>query len=71
MTDRHAGYLVTLAKDVREDDAEEILTSRRMVRGVIAVKPVLANMDQQIGQIRSDTEWHSKVLGLLSGGNRE
>jgi hypothetical protein len=30
MTDRHAGYIATLAEDVREDDAEPILTALRI-----------------------------------------
>jgi len=65
MTDRHAGYLVTLAQDVREDDAEAIMTALRMVRGVTAVQPVTANVDQQIGQIRADGEWREKLFAFL------
>ena len=30
MTDRHAGYVVVLAEDIREDDAESTLTALRM-----------------------------------------
>lgn len=33
MTDRHAGYIVTLAADIREDDAEHIINAIRMVKG--------------------------------------
>lgn len=43
MTDRHSGYLVTLARDMREDDAEAIITALRMVRGVESVTPVQSN----------------------------
>ena len=39
MTDRHAGYIVTLADDVREDDAEAIVTALSMVKGVKEVSP--------------------------------
>ena len=31
MTDRHAGYVVTLNEDIREDDAEAIINA---IRGV-------------------------------------
>lgn len=53
MTDRHAGYLVVLAEDVREDDAEPVLNALRMVRGVAAVTPVEASHELQIAQLRT------------------
>jgi hypothetical protein len=34
VTDRHSGYIVVLAEDIREDDAEGTLNALRMVRGV-------------------------------------
>lgn len=40
MTDRHAGYVVTLDRDIREDDAEAVLNAIRMVKGVASVTPV-------------------------------
>lgn len=43
MTDRHAGYVVTLATPMREDDLEATLTALRMVRGVVAVDPIVAD----------------------------
>ena len=68
MTDRHAGYLVTLAQDVREDDAEAILSALRMIRGVLAVQPVTADVDQQIGQVRADGKWMEKLFALARDG---
>jgi hypothetical protein len=35
MTDRHAGYVVVLERDIREDDAEVILSAIGMVKGVL------------------------------------
>ena len=43
MTTRHAGYLVTLERDTREDDAAPILAALAMVRGVLSVVPVEAD----------------------------
>lgn len=43
MTDRHAGYLITLAEDVREDDAEHVLNALRMIKGVATVEPVVSD----------------------------
>jgi hypothetical protein len=40
MTTRHAGYVVTLASDVRDDDAEYIINAIKMVKGVGTVEPI-------------------------------
>ncbi len=42
MTDRHAGYVVALDADMREDDAEAIIAAISMIKGVLAVQPVVA-----------------------------
>ena len=42
MTDRHAGYVVTLTSDIREDDAESTLNALRHIKGVVAVEPIIA-----------------------------
>lgn len=65
MTARHAGYVVTLAEDIREDDAEHILTALRMISGVVSVKPVTANFEQVIARERVHAEVREKVLELL------
>ncbi len=41
MTDRHTGYVIALDKDFREDDAQEIITALKMVKGVIGVEPII------------------------------
>lgn len=62
MTDRHAGYVVTLAADIREDQAEEILTALRMVKGVLAVEPVVADaLAESIARRRE----RSRMRGML------
>lgn len=50
MTDRHAGYIVVLAEDIREDDAEGTLNALRMVRGVISVTPVISDHTQAVAR---------------------
>lgn len=42
MTMRFSGFLVTLADDVREDDAEHIINAMRMIKGVRDVRPFTA-----------------------------
>ncbi len=61
MTDRHAGYVVTLADDIREDDAKAIITALRMVRGVIAVDPIVADYGIHIAKVRVDDAWRERI----------
>lgn len=65
MTDRHAGYVVTLAHDLREDDAEATITALRMVRGVISVTPVEAGADLGIAEMRAKNDMRQRLLDLL------
>lgn len=62
MTDRHAGYVVTLESDVRDDNDKEIITALMMVKGVIAVEPVVASADLQIAQARARGEYGLELL---------
>lgn len=69
MTGRHSGYIVTLAEDIREDDAEEsVLNAIRMVRGVVSVVPVTASASQSIAEQRRDQDWRQALIGLLKNG---
>jgi hypothetical protein len=71
MTDRHAGYIVTLDRDIREDDAEEIVNALGMVRGVVSVEPVTANHDLHIAQARRDNQWREALYGFARSGPGE
>lgn len=71
MTTRHAGYVVTLEKDIPEDDAERIITALRMVRGVLAVEPVAGNVETMIAESRARARMVrrlSDLLGEIAGG---
>jgi len=74
MTDRHMGYLVTLAEDMREDDAEEsILVALHMISGVVSVTPVVnANgLAIQAAMNRRDEDWKATMLTLYRDGPAE
>ena len=64
MTDRHAGYLVTLASDLREDDAEATVDALLQIKGVIDVRPVVANPETIMGAIRRDALWSERLSSL-------
>jgi hypothetical protein len=65
MTDRHAGYLVTLASDLREDDAEATMNALFQIKGVIDVRPVVANPVAMTAWIRRDALWSERLIALV------
>lgn len=65
MTDRHAGYIVVLEKDIREDDAEDIITAIGMIRGVLKCKPMVADPMNYIAEQRARHELHMKWLEVV------
>jgi hypothetical protein len=71
VTDRHAGYLVVLTGDIREDDAEATLTALRMIKGVISVTPVIADYGQVIARKRRDSRWQDALRNLARNGPTE
>lgn len=68
MTDRHAGYLVTLAADLRDTEAEAILNALRMVKGVVGVEPVVSSPELHIARMRVDQRWREKLIELVQNG---
>lgn len=69
MTDRYAGFLVTLEYDIREDDAGEILTALRMVRGVLSVEPApVSPMELHIAEQRVRRELGQQLIAVLRKG---
>lgn len=66
MTDRYAGFVVTLAHDIREDDARDLVTALRMIRGVVSVDPVTADAGYLIAEMRADAAWRTRILAAIS-----
>ncbi|MFI8792590.1 hypothetical protein [Streptomyces sp. NPDC055105] len=65
MTDRHAGYVVTLTDDIREDDAEAIINALRLIKGVASVQPVVGDHQLVIAKERVREEYRAKLTALL------
>lgn len=66
MTDRHSGYVVTLAEDIREDDAQAVIAALGMVRGVLSVEPVVADlMPALIAKVRRDVDWQERLISVI------
>ncbi len=66
MTTRYKAVLVTLDHDMRDDDAESVLTALRMVKGVIDVAPVPANPDDYTIRMRLFTEFRQALVDALN-----
>jgi len=52
VTERHVGYIVTLASDVREDEAGLIINALRMISGVATVEPVVTDVEAVMARAR-------------------
>jgi hypothetical protein len=66
MTDRYKGLIVTLDTDLRDDDAEPIIAAIRQLRGVIDVRPVVANPDDHINRQRVAYELRARLFRALN-----
>lgn len=67
MTDRVSSFLVTLEQNRREDDAEAILNALRMVKGVIAVEPVKADVATQVAEARVSRQLRDRLWKVIEG----
>lgn len=65
MTDRYNSVLVVFDRDIRTDDAESLLNAIRMIKGVIDVKPNVANISDCIAETRVKDELLSKIYEVL------
>lgn len=65
MTDRHAGYVVVLTNDTREDDAQPIIAAIRMIRGVADVRPIAGDVVSTIAETRARTVLTQKIWDAL------
>jgi hypothetical protein len=65
MTTRLKGLLVTFEPDVREDDAECIINAIRLLKRVIAVKPIPNDIEQSIAVDRVRHELGQKLWKVI------
>lgn len=65
MSDRHAAYIVTLAENIHEDDAEVVMVALGAIRGVLSVKPVVADLELHIAEERAWYDIRTRVFGVL------
>lgn len=59
------GYIVTLARDIREDDAVRIIEAIGMIREVVSVKPIIANGEDFMARERVRSEVQVKLYDAI------
>ena len=65
MSDRYNFLTVALAKDTRDDDAEDIINAIGMIKGVLAVEPNIADATTWTAECRIKQEYADKVLEIF------
>lgn len=65
MTDRHAGYVITLSESLREEDSDEIVRLLRRIQGVISVEPVLDDFHIHIARSQARHEMGERLWKVL------
>lgn len=65
MTDRYHSLIVVLEKDIREDDARSLIGAIRLLRGVLEVSGVVADLDSMMAEERARREIGQKLIDVL------
>jgi len=65
MTDRYHSLTVVLDRDIRDDDAEPILMAIRMIKGVLSVKPKVADIDSNMAEDRARRNLEQKLFDVI------
>lgn len=66
MTDRFCGFVVTLERDIREDDAEATIAAIRQIKGVVSVGPVTSDPAFHAARERVRWEYLDKLYRFCS-----
>jgi len=65
VTDRIKGFVVTLDKDYRTDDVEEIRKALLMVKGVLSVDASVTELSDHMNRSRIRLELTDKLFAVL------
>ena len=65
MTDRYHSLTVVLEKDIRADDAEDLIKAMKMLRHVITVKGNVSDFNFIVAQERAVFDLGQQVLAVI------
>ena len=67
MTDRYNAITVVLEKDIRDDDAQLLLSAIEQIKGVISAKGNVVDPTDYIAQSRAQHKLKKRMWGALMG----
>lgn len=70
MTARLNALTVVLEQDIREDDAEELISAIRMLRGVLSVESHVADHASRVAQQRARFDLEQKLWKVIHPEDR-
>jgi hypothetical protein len=65
MSDRHAGYIVTLEKNVKDEDSEATMDAIRQLRGVVDVRPIVSDVQHHTARMQVRAELGVRLMEVL------
>lgn len=65
MSDMVKGFTVVLKKDMREEDAEQIMQAIKLMKGVADVKPEITQGGDILHQMRAKSEVKDKLIKFI------
>lgn len=65
MSDRYSALTVALEHDIRSDDAEKLIEAIKALRGVLDVKPHVADECCYVAQTRVRSELHKVIFEAI------
>jgi hypothetical protein len=68
VSDRYAGFVVTLTANIRDDDAKATVAAIGQIKGVLTVTPIGASPELAIAEGRARLAVYNRVLATLAGG---
>lgn len=70
MTDRYHALTVILDKEIRSDDAENLISAIKMIRGVLDVNPHVSDITTHMAEERAKFEIRERLWNALKS-NKE
>ena len=71
MTDRIHSLTVTLERDIREDDLDQITNAIKMIKGVLSVAEHVADSASYMAEMRARAELGKKVMDIIYPPTKE
>jgi hypothetical protein len=65
MTDRYTYLTVALDREIRDDDAQPLIDAIKMLKGVMAVEPHIADINMWVAEERARQHLREQLLAIL------